>query len=219
MKLHTYHTLPDRGIGMMATIAIIAVLGIGGVAAVQVYNQQNAEIGADEQQQRETTDAKQREIATAKEDARQQLLSIRSDLAADLDANVDATLRTLAEIRADLADAYAGANAEFRAELNSINAALNEIEAGVETASESAVEATDDAILRLQSGSESEAGVNGEGSFNIDASGNQGDAAGDDRSTENETNTDASVGVEATTSIDGNGVNGSVEGTGELEVQ
>lgn len=127
------HTTTNKGLGLIAIIAIVAAVGIGGVVAAKVYTDQR--VITDE---REWSDQINAEVKEAQEEARADLLDLQTRLQTNANASVGASLETIAEVRSELVEAYTHGNAELDAELAEIELALDRLEGEVRAGSESA---------------------------------------------------------------------------------
>jgi hypothetical protein len=202
----------ESGIGLVAVIAIVAILGIGSVAAVQVYNNNKAEVTVDET---ETKNEVEQKIGAAKDDAGNAMLRLQADLKNSVNANLNTALSTIAEVRADLNSAYAGASAEMQMELSQFNQSLNKLEAEVKAKSSSAAETAESIAVDLKEkiSNDMDVKTKGEASVNNNAGTANGsmdskiDAGGSVNASGDSQMNDGTTTIELNTEMQG-GVNG-----------
>jgi|GEM_PF-1150635 len=132
----------EKGIGVVAILIIVAVIGVGGVAAVQTYNK--AQVNVDTT---EVMAEKEAEVEEAKEQAQDDLVQAKAAIATDLNLAIS----TIAGIRANLAKVAIGASASAQAELQVLDDKIAEVQADVVAESTTAAAMIDEVIIDIES--------------------------------------------------------------------
>lgn len=174
----------EQGLSLIVVVAVIAVLTVGGVAAVELNKRASVNT---------QTDAEARAITQNISEARTQaaidLSELRADIATSAEVNIKAALNTVAAIKAGLQSAYANADAKAQAEIRDLNTQIASLEAKIEAGAAD----TEAAITNLIDSLDVRADTTAD---------NQADAASETTTTTGSTSTteaDASLEAEATT--------------------
>lgn len=202
-KMH----VQEQGFGLLVIIAIIAVVGIGGVAVAQIYSSNQAKVTVDEKEMMENENS-QRAAAQVRADVVSTLAVLQSDILAGAKINIATTLQTLTDLRADLAEVTMEANAELRAELVQIDAQLVQLETQIQNESTEAKTTISDIMAGIEVGVTSSTG-----------------AQNDDETTEGEVDTTESkngIDADLDSSVDSDVIDGesnaSAEGSATLSI-
>ena len=133
---------PEKGIGIVAILIIVAMIGVGGVAAVQTYNKAQVDVDT-----AEVMTEKEAEVEEAKEQAQDDLVKAKAAIATDLNSAIS----MIADIRANLAKVAIGASVSAKAELQVLDDKIAAVQADVTAESATAATMIDDVIVDIES--------------------------------------------------------------------
>lgn len=123
----------ERGIGVIAAIAIVAVLAVGGFATYRVVQNSQVQVEVEEQEQ---MDESEKTVAEVRADVVSTLLDVRADLVLSAQASVDTAVLALTDLSARIDEAVLAVEGQARAELVVLKTEIQELRAQIEAKSE-----------------------------------------------------------------------------------
>lgn len=207
----------QKGIGIFSVIVIIAIIAVGGYAAVKVSQEarMDAEISEQEKQS----------VEEAKKDVNNDLLKVRAALSSNLDLNakVEAATDVITEIKEKLVVRSKGLSATAKAEIEALQARVAELEASIQTDIQTAQNIVDEAIVEISESMEADVMMESEGDVMVegdDSMMEEGDSMmTDEESTEGDSMMEAEADVSSDTSMEGEDTESETNVSGSVEVQ
>jgi len=109
----------QKGFGIMVTLLIIAALGIGGVAVVNMANNSKIELTTQEQEQK---------VEEAREETKMILASAKVALESNVEYGLDTAISSLASLKVALGNYSSQVKGEFRSEIEDLKAEIEKLE-------------------------------------------------------------------------------------------
>ncbi len=158
----------ENGFGVIAAIAIVAVLAVGGFVTYRVVQNSQVQVEVEEQEQ---MDESEKTVAEVRADVVSTLNDVRSDLVLSAQASVDTAVLALTDLSARVDEAVLAVEGQARAELVALKLEVERLKARLQSrgggssasadvATESEIEAEFDSIIEdIQADLEADGGA------------------------------------------------------------
>jgi len=134
--------MTNKGISIFATVLIIALVAVAGIALVQVSKNATVDVDMDEMHSHEEQEA-------AKKLAQNTLLQLKSAVNLEVDEDISMAVQAIENIKLDLVTAYRDAHEAEQVELLEIMARLDQISMALQARSAAVFEEIDNALRAI----------------------------------------------------------------------